>query len=132
MLSFKKTLNDPESIDRFTEMIPVLLGKLLVEPSAFIVRDPDHPDLENDECTIAFDMSGSLLPSQMVGSPRYIGPPPSGMRWTGDSEADYKKSDFYLRWNEILSRHDTLSIHRFSDPNKFYDVCRRVLWILNI
>ena len=131
-IGFILDLNDQNSIDEFVEIIPILLGKLLVEPSAFIVRDPDFDDIENDQCTFAFDMSGSLLPSQMIGTNRYKGPPTGGMRWTGGSEADYKRSNFYLKWNDILSRNDTTSIHRFRDPSKFYDICRRVLWILNI
>ena len=120
-------LNDQNSIDKFVEMIPILLGNLLVRPAAFIVRDPDA-ELDFDECTFAFDMSGSLLPSQLVGSSTRTGPPRSGMEWIDGSEADYRRSAFYLRWNEIISRHNTLTVHKFDDPNKFYEICRRILF----
>jgi len=129
-IGFLLDLNDQNSINRFVEMIPILLGNLLVRPAAFIVRDPDHPYLANDQCTFAFDMSGSLLPSDLIGGGmgHPSGPPITGMRWTGGSEANYKRSTFYLRWNEILSRHNTLSVHKFDDPNKFYDIVRRILF----
>jgi len=126
-IGFLLDLNDQDSINNFVEMIPILLGNLLVRPAAFIVRDPDHPDLKSDECMFTFGMSGSLLPSQMIGSPR-AGPPKSGMKWVGGSEIDYKKSSYYLRWNEIISRHNTLSVHKFDDPNKFYEIVRRILF----
>lgn len=111
-------------------MIPILLGNLLVRPAAFIVRDPDHPNLESNECTFAFDMSGSLIPSQLIGSTTggISSPPGTGMRWTDGSEADYRRSAFYLRWNEIISRHNTLTVHKFSDPNKFYEIVGRILF----
>lgn len=123
-------LNDLDSVNKFVEMIPILLGNLLVRPAAFIVRDPDYPFLTNDQCMFAFGMSGSLLPSQMVGGSIFGGGPPStGMRWTNDdNEANYKRSTFYLRWNEILSRHNTLKVHKYSDANKFYEIVRSILF----
>jgi hypothetical protein len=129
-IGFLLDLNDQNSIDKFVGMIPILLGNLLVRPAAFIVRDPDYPALNSDECTFAFDMSGSLLPSQMVGggTGHLPGPPETGMRWIGGSEANYKKSDFFLKWNEILTRHNTLTVHKFDDPNTFYEICRRILF----
>jgi len=119
-----------DSVNKFVEMIPILLGNLLVRPAAFIVRDPDIEGLENDQCTFAFDMSGSLLPSHMIGGGpgRPSGPPITGMRWTGGSEVNYKRSTFYLRWNKILSRHNTLTVHKFDDPSVFYEIVRRILF----
>lgn len=110
-------------------MIPALLGNLLVRPAAFIVRDPDIDGLRNDQCSFTFDMSGSLLPSQMIGGVSGAsGPPSAGMSWIGGSEADYQRSAFFLRWNEIISKHNTLSIHKFNDPTKFYEIVRKVLF----
>lgn len=73
-------------------------------------------------------MSGSLLPSQMIGHLLHSSPPPTGMKWTGGSEIDYKRSAFYLRWNEILLRHNTLAVHKLRDPNKFYEIVRKILF----
>lgn len=125
-IGFTLDLNDLNSVYKFVEMIPILLGNLLVRPAAFIVRDPDYPSLTNDQCMFAFGMPGSLLPSQMVGGNQ--GPPSTGMRWTGGSEANYKRSNFYLGWNKILSKHNILGIHKFTDPNKFYEVVNRILF----
>ena len=102
-------------------------------PAAFIVRDPDHPLMDKSSCTFAFDMSGSLLPSQLVGSPDFSSPPPTGMKWVDNdgNEDDYRNSEFYLKWNKILSRHDTLTVHKLDNPNDFYDICRKISWILN-
>lgn len=129
-IGFLLDLNDQNSINKFVEMIPILLGNLLVRPAAFIVRDPDHPDLKFDECMFAFGMPGSLLPSQLVGggTSHLSGPPTTGMKWIGGSEINYKKSSYYLRWNEIISRHNTLSVHKLDDPNKFYEIVRRILF----
>ena len=128
-IGFTLDLNDFDSINKFVEMIPILLGNLLVRPAAFIVRNPDHPNLKNFECMFTFDMSGSLLPSQMIGgAPGTDGPPPTGMRWTDGNEADYKKYDFYLKWNEIISRHNTLKVHKLTNPNEFYEIVRKVLF----
>jgi len=127
-IGFLLDLNDLNSVNRFVEMIPILLGNLLVRPAMFIVRDPDYLGLKNDQCTFAFDMSGSLLPSQLVGGGGLSGPPIAGMGWNGGSEANYRRSAFYLRWNEILSRHNTLIVHKFNDPNIFYEIVRRILF----
>lgn len=122
-------LNDLDSVNKFVEMIPILLGNLLVRPAAFIVRDPDFEYLTNRQCKFAFDMSGSLLPSQMVGGVSGTdGPPTTGMEWTGGSESDYRISVFYLKWNEIISRYNTLKVHKLNDPNIFYEIVRRVLF----
>lgn len=127
-IGFVLDLNDQNSVNKFIEMIPILLGNLLVRPAAFIVREPDLEGLENDQCTFIFGMSGSLLPSQMIGHLLHSSPPPTGMKWTGGSEIDYKRSAFYLRWNEILSRHNTLCVHKLSNPNDFYDIVRKILF----
>ena len=129
-IGFLLDLNDLNSVNKFVEMIPILLGNLLVRPAAFIVRDPDYPYLANDQCVFAFGMPGSLLPSQMIGGGlgRPPGPPITGMRWTGGSEAIYKKSYFYLKWNNIISRHNTLTVKKLDDPNKFYEIVRRILF----
>ncbi len=108
-------------------MIPILLGNLLVRPAAFIVREPDYDNLQNDQCLFTFGMSGSLLPSQLIGGK--AGPPSTGMRWTGGSEIDYKRSSYYLKWNEIVSKHNTLSIHKLNNPNDFYVICKLISWI---
>ena len=80
----------------------------------------------------AFDMSRSLLPSQLVGGASGTGgPPATRMKWTGGSESNYKRSAFYLRWNEIISRHNTLAVHKLRDPNDFYEICRKILFMPN-
>jgi hypothetical protein len=127
-IGFLLDLDDLDSINNFVEMIPILLGNLLVRPAAFIVRDPDFQGLTSDQCMFTFGMSGSLLPSQMIGSPNYQSPPAAGMSWTGGSEADYKSYSFFLRWNAIISKHETLTIHKYYDPSIFYEIVRRVLF----
>ena len=116
-IGFTLDLNDDNSVNEFIEMIPILLGNLLVRPATFIVRDPDH-----------LGLSGSLLPSGMIGDGTKHSVPITGMRWTGGTEADYRTSAFYLRWNKIISRHNLLAIHKFDDPNKFYEIVRRILF----
>ena len=121
-------LNDMNSVNEFIEMIPILIGNLLVSPTTFVVREPDSPGLESDQCSFVFNIAGSLLPSQITGFSKMIGPPHTGMRWTGGTEGDYRKSVFFLRWNKILSRHDMLATYVFNDPSKFYEICRRILF----
>lgn len=116
------------SVSEFIEMIPILIGNLLVSPTTFVVREPDSPGLESDQCSFVFNIAGSLLPSQIVGFPKMVGPPHTGMRWTGGAESDYKRSAFFLKWNKILSKHDILATYVFNDPSKFYEICRRILF----
>ena len=99
-----------------------------MRPAAFIVRDPDHLGLQSDQCLFTFDMSGSLLPSGMIGDGTKHSVPITGMRWTGGTETDYRTSAFYLRWNKIIARHNLLAIHKFDDPNKFYEIVRKILF----
>lgn len=68
------------------------------------------------------------MPSHMVGGTLAAGPPRSGMKWDSGSEADYKDYKFYTRWNEIISKHNILCVHKFDDPTTFYEICRRILF----
>jgi len=110
---------DPDQPKRFQDLIPEFLALLFVEPCAFVVRVPGE-GMARDEVFFGFEITGSLAPAQLRGKYGYNGPPGTGMIAWNKLIYEY----LAYRLNDIVNRYDLLGIHRFRDPNKFYDICR--------
>ncbi|MBN1214426.1 MAG: hypothetical protein JXA99_03185, partial [Candidatus Lokiarchaeota archaeon] len=118
-------LYDPNHPEKFINFIQEYLGLLLVEPSAFIVRERG---MDSDECLFAFDTIGEILPEFLIKKPKVVGPPKEGMVWKNEA-IFWKLADI---WKSITFSNNIIGLRKLSPHTKFYELLNQIQFIRNL